>query len=238
VAAPTPPVPHGSATGRVFAGETSPSTVTDPDRPADRPDHDRPANRPDPAVLAWETLERETAYRCGGFRVRREVVRLPNGTETDFDTVVEPDAAVVLPVTPDEEVVVVDEWRQAVGRVARGLPAGTIEADEDPKAGARRELVEETGYAAETIDHLRTDEPANGLLDARHHAFLATGCRPTSTPDHDPDETIRVTTVPYDAFRKRVIDGQIDDGRSVIAVLGYEAVRDSNDGAAGTTTTE
>jgi ADP-ribose pyrophosphatase len=206
--------------------------VTDSDRSAGRADPDRPADRPHPDALAWETLDRETAYRCGGFSVRRERVRLPDGTETDFDAVVEPDAAVVLPLTPDGEVVVVDEWRQAVGRVARGLPAGTIEADEEPAAGARRELAEETGYAAESIEHLRTDEPANGLLDARHHAFLATGCRPTATPDHDADETIRVTTVPYEEFHAQVVDGHIDDGRSVIAVLGYEAVRDADGGGA------
>jgi len=77
--------------------------------------------------LAWETLAAETAYGCPCFDIVHEDVRLPDGTETDFDFLREGDSVVVLPLTGDGDVVVIEEWRQAVKRVNRGLPAGGVE---------------------------------------------------------------------------------------------------------------
>ena len=77
--------------------------------------------------LTWETTDSEIDYTCPGFEVRRDDVRLPDGTETDYHYVDEQPAVVVLPFTTDGEVVVIEEWRQAVGRVNRGIPAGTVE---------------------------------------------------------------------------------------------------------------
>ncbi|MFB6146812.1 MAG: NUDIX hydrolase [Halobacteriaceae archaeon] len=174
--------------------------------------------------LQWETVERETAYTCPGFDVRHERVRLPDGTETDYDYVHEPPAVVVLPLTPAGEVVLVEEWRQAVDRVNCGLPAGTVEADdEDLTAAARRELAEETGYDAETVEPLVAVEPANGVADSRHHHFVARGCAPTATRDLDADESIRVTTRPFEAFREQVLAGEVADGRATLAVSLYAA---------------
>ena len=75
-------------------------------------------------TLRWETLDTEHDYTCPGFDVRRDDVELPDGTDTDYHYVDESPAVVVLPLTPDGEIVVIEEWRQAVGRVNRGLPAG------------------------------------------------------------------------------------------------------------------
>jgi len=74
--------------------------------------------------LAWETLDTDIDYRCPGFDVRRDEVRFPDGETDGYHYVDEAPAVVVLPLTPDGDVVVIDEWRQAVGRVNRGLPAG------------------------------------------------------------------------------------------------------------------
>ena len=74
--------------------------------------------------LRWEMLDTEIDYTCPGFDVRRDDVRLPDGTETDYHYVDESPAVVVLPLTPDGDIVVIEEWRQAVDRVHRGLPAG------------------------------------------------------------------------------------------------------------------
>src|SRR6056297_3780549 len=100
--------------------------------------------------LAWETMASEIDYSCPGFAVRRDAVRLPDGTVTDYHHVDESPAVVILPLTPDGDVVVIDEWRQAVGRVNRGLPAGTVEPEDadDLERAAARELAEETGYEA------------------------------------------------------------------------------------------
>jgi ADP-ribose pyrophosphatase len=89
--------------------------------------------------LVWETLSSETGYACPGFDIAHETVRLPDGTETEFDYLSEGASVVVLPFTPEDEVVIVEEWRQAVGRVNRGLPAGGVEPEDPDRAAALRE---------------------------------------------------------------------------------------------------
>ena len=173
--------------------------------------------------LAWETTDSAIDYTCPGFDVRQDDVRLPDGTETDYHYVDEPPAVVVLPFTSDDEVVVIEEWRQAVGRVNRGLPAGTVEPDDDDLAlAARRELTEETGYEAGTVEHLTTTEPANGIANSVHHIFVATDCVDVDGQDLDFNESIRVETTDYDSLLSAVIDDEIRDGRAKLAVTTYE----------------
>lgn len=177
--------------------------------------------------LAWETLDREVAYTCPGFDVRNETVRLPDGIETDFDYLSEPASVCILPFRPDGDVVCIEEWRQAVSRVNRGLPVGTTEPDDDDlEAAARRELREETGHEADRLEPLVTVEPANGIADSVQHFFVADGCRPTAEQQLDHDESIRVTPVPYDALLEAVVDGEIRDGRTVLAVSFHRLVAD------------
>ena len=173
--------------------------------------------------LAWTTTGSETDYTCPGFAVRRDDVILPGGTETDFHSVEEPPAVVILPFTPDGDVVVIEEWRQAVGRVNRGLPAGTVDDDDaDLDAVAARELAEETGYEPDSLRYLCAAEPANGLLNSVHHYYLAHGCEPTAERDLDFNESIRVAVTDYDDLLESVFDGSIRDGRTVLGVTRYE----------------
>ncbi|MFB6103328.1 MAG: NUDIX domain-containing protein [Haloplanus sp.] len=173
--------------------------------------------------LRWETTDSAVDYTCPGFDVRRDEVVLPDGTETDYHYVDEPAAVVVLPFTPDGDVVVIDEWRQAVGRVNRGLPAGSVEStDTDLAAAARRELAEETGYEADTVTRLFAAEPTNGIVNAVHHYFVARDCVPSAERSLDFNESIRVSTADYDDLLAAVLDGDVLDGRTVSAVTGYE----------------
>jgi len=175
--------------------------------------------------LAWETLYGETAYMCPGFDIQRERVRLPDGTETDYDYLSESESVVIVPFTPDGEVVLIEEWRQAVKRVNRGFPAGGVEASDadDLATTARRELEEETGYEAETVEHLTTVEPANGIADAVFHYFVAEGCEPTGEQDLDHNESIRVTTADFADLEAAVRDDELRDGRTALGVLYYAA---------------
>lgn len=174
--------------------------------------------------LAWETLDSQTAYECPGFTIENESVVLPDGTETEFDYLSEPAAVVVLPFTSEGEVVVIEEWRQAVKRVSRGLPVGSVEpADEELATAARRELREETGYTADRVVHLCTTEPANGNADSVHHFFVAHGCAPTETQQLDFDESIRTDTTTLQELKDDIRTGEVRDGRAVLGVLYHEA---------------
>jgi len=172
--------------------------------------------------LAWETRTTDTAYSCPGFDIVHEDVQLPDGTETDFDFLREGDSVVVLPLTTDGEVVVIEEWRQAVKRVNRALPAGSMEdTDDAPRAAVDRELREETGYEADSVRHLYTAEPANGYADSVFHYFLAEGCTPTARQDLDFNESIRVETATFDDLLASVRSGELQDGRSAVGIMYY-----------------
>lgn len=170
---------------------------------------------------AWETLDREVAYSCDGFDIVREDVRLPDGERTDFDYLSEAESVVVLPFTIYGKVVVIDEWRQAVGRLNRGIPAGNMEPDEEPAAAARRELREETGYEAGKLSHMTTVEPANGFSDAVFHYYVARECEQTDQQDLDHDESISVETTTLDDLVAAVQDGDLRDGRAAFGVVYY-----------------
>jgi ADP-ribose pyrophosphatase len=181
--------------------------------------------------LAWETLDSRIDYACPGFDVRMDDVRLPDGTETDFHYVEEVETVVVLPFVADSaradpdtpEVVCIEEWRQAVGRVNQGLPAGGVEGDDtDLHTAAVRELAEETGYEADSFERLCSVEPVNGIANSVHHVFVARGCRPTADRDLDFNESIRPVTRAYDDLLAAVRADEVRDGRTVLAVSRYE----------------
>ena len=193
-----------------------------PDDEGDEPSDDTVGHDDTRDPLAWETLDSRLDYRCPGFDVRRDAVRFPNGTEGEYHSVEEPDAVVVLPFTPEGDVVVIEEWRQAVERVNRGLPAGSMEEhDDDPEVAVHRELAEETGYEAGTVEHLTSVEPANGFADAVFHYFVARDCEPTAQQDLDYNESISVGTTTLDALLDAARADDLRDGRSAMAVLYY-----------------
>jgi ADP-ribose pyrophosphatase len=173
--------------------------------------------------LAWETTGSRIDYRCPGFDVRADDVVLPDGTETDFHSVTEPPSVVVLPFTAGGDVVVIEEWRQAVRRVNLGLPAGGLETEdeEDVALAARRELAEETGYEAGAVEHMATYEPSNGLFDSVFHYFVAHGCEPTGERDLDFNESIRVGTRSFADLREMALTDELRDGRSALGILQY-----------------
>lgn len=173
--------------------------------------------------FAWEVLSRKTAYSCPGFDIEREIVRLPKGTETDFDFLVEPPSVVIIPFTVDGEIVLIREWREAVKRVNRGLPAGTAEStDEDLPAAAERELLEETGYVADRVEPLVTVEPANGVAAIEHHYFVAHDCEERSEQILEDDETIEVEVSAYHSVLADAARGDIRDGRTLLGLMYYE----------------
>jgi len=182
---------------------------------------------------SWETVRKDVSYTCPGFEIVTDTVRLPDGEETTFDYLSEDESVVVLPFTPSGEVVVIEEWRQAVGRHNHGLPAGSLEPGEDSEVGVRRELREETGYEVGSIERLTTVEPANGFSDAVFHYYAAYDCEPTAEQDLDHNETITVDLTSFDALVTAARKGELRDGRTAFGVVYYALFEDDTDVDAG-----
>jgi|SRR5580700_597570 ADP-ribose pyrophosphatase len=156
-------------------------------------------------------------------RLRADEIELPNGTIVPEYYVRESRGySVVVALTPDRHVVLVRQYRYGSDAIHLELPAGLLNADEDPRECALRELAEETGYEVEAC------EPAGEFLhepvrsNARAYVYLASGAHSARAPNPDPTEHLAVELAPLALFRTMLGDGRIDAGGSIAA--GYLAL--------------
>lgn len=136
-----------------------------------------------------------------------------------FKMVDHPGAAVIL-VVKDDQVLLVEQYRPAAGRLMLELPAGTIDLAELPLACAQRELQEETGYAAgewETLGHIY---PTPGYTNEILHLFLASGLT-KGEQNLDEDEDIKVRWMSLAEVEELIDNGGINDAKTIISVLKY-----------------
>ncbi len=163
------------------------------------------------------------------FDVEMWKVALSDGREVDRQVVVHPGAVTILAICDDESIVMIRNRRFAADQVLLELPAGTMEADEEPVNCARRELEEETGYRAGTIKPLIEFYTSPGICTERMYAFVASDLTHVGQ-DLDDTEEIDVEIVAADKIRQNLIDGKLLDGKT-IAVLGtYFAIDDARRG--------
>lgn len=157
-------------------------------------------------------------YRGRVFTLARENVTLGNGVTTDLDVIHHPGAAAMVPLTDDNEVVLLRQYRHAVGREIWEIPAGTLEKDENPQTCAAREIEEETGYAAANFVRLGNIIPVPGYSDENITLFLCTGLT-LKQQMLDADEQITVIPVPFDDAITMIRDGRIQDAKSIAGLF-------------------
>jgi 8-oxo-dGTP pyrophosphatase MutT (NUDIX family) len=121
-----------------------------------------------------------------------------------------PDWVNVVALTPDNAIVLVHEYRHGAGRVMTGLPSGGLAAGEPPIDGARRELHEETGYAARALIALGSCSPNPANHNNRCHSFLALDAAPRRERALDPGEDIAIETMPLERFAAALASGAIE----------------------------
>jgi ADP-ribose pyrophosphatase len=168
----------------------------------------------------WERLSSERLMQNPYFTLRSDRLRLPDGAVKDPYYVVErPDAAIVFPLTPSGEVVLVRQYRPPIDMMELGLPAGLIEEGEEPEKAARRELLEETGYAGSEWERLGAVASSPSLKDNWAHLYLARGVERAATPQPDEYERVEVVFVPVGEILGEVKAGNIVSSSGVAAVL-------------------
>lgn len=145
----------------------------------------------------------------------------PDGALHRRAIVLHPGAVTILPVFDDGRICLIRNFRPAVGCELFELPAGTLEPGEAPLATATRELEEETGYVAASIEPLREFWMSPGILNERMHLFLARGLRP-GTVSLDAGEIVAPHIVSGEEALAMVADGRIEDAKSLVGLLCYE----------------
>ncbi|UTV30107.1 NUDIX hydrolase [Photobacterium atrarenae] len=153
-------------------------------------------------------------WKC--FSVEQTTQTLPDGREVEFTTVKHPGAVVILPLTEDRELVMVHQYRPAIGRWILEFPAGTLEPNEDIQSCAKRELAEEVQLEAGQWHDMGELLPVPGFCDEVQHLYLAKAL--TSCPgDPDDDEVIEVVKLTRAEFEQKVANNTIQDAKTLAA---------------------
>jgi ADP-ribose pyrophosphatase len=147
-----------------------------------------------------------------------DTVELPDGSEAIREIVRHPGAVCVIPVTKDMDVVTVKQYRYAFEQIMLEIPAGKLEPGEDPFEAVKRELEEESGAVAKKIEYLGEIFTTVAIFDEKIHLYLATELE-FKNAHPDEDEFLEVETIPLSELYNMVMDGDIKDAKTQIAIL-------------------
>lgn len=178
----------------------------------------------DATGLEETILDSRRVFDGGFLKVDAVDVELPNGNTKVHEVIRHPGAVCVIALDDDERILLVRQYRTALERVTVEVPAGKLDAGEDPEDAVRRELSEETGYDAGNVRRLASIAPAAGYSDEIIHLYMATDLtRGEAHPDED--EFISAQWVDLECLIDSVLDGRIEDSKTVIAALICDALR-------------
>jgi len=164
------------------------------------------------------TVATEYIYRGRVVTLRIDTLRLRDGREVRREIVEHRGAVAVVPRLDDGTVLLVRQYRQAVGEWLLEVPAGTLEPGEDPDACAARELQEEIGWRAGRLQRMFRQYLAPGYSSEVLHAYVADQLE-AAQAHTEPDEEIEVVPVSTREIEPMILDGRISDAKSIAALL-------------------
>ncbi len=164
-----------------------------------------------------KTLETEFIYKGNILNLRRDKVTTING-ESYREIVEHNGASAIAAITENKTMIMVKQYRKPAEKVLLEVPAGKRDGNESFENVAIRELKEETGYTAGCIEHLGKMYLSPGYSNEELHLYLATELIPGET-SFDDNEAIDIYEYPIDDLVNMVMSGEIEDGKSQVAIL-------------------
>lgn len=173
---------------------------------------------PEPWPLVRSALDK--SYFA--FSIRTDTVRCPQtGQEYDFYVLESRDWINIIPLTPDDQVVMVKQYRHGTREICLEIPGGLPEPGDTPADTAQRELLEETGYEAKEFIFLGSACPQPAILNNHSITYLARDVRKIQAPQLDEAEDIEVVLVPLSDIPDLIREGEITNAMVVLAFYWY-----------------
>ena len=165
-----------------------------------------------PKIPIPETLDSEVVY-SGYFDLKVDHLQLPHGPKRAYTTLnVKAHAAAVLAKTPEGKFIINKEYRHPTGKWLLSCPGGRIDPGESPLEAARRELIEETGYAGDQLSLLGSAFPFAGVSDQLIHYVLIENARYQQPPALEPFELIHTELKTLEELKEEIASGAPIDG--------------------------
>ena len=154
---------------------------------------------------------------CNHFSAHLDEVSLRNGERGKRIRIDHPEAAGIIPFVTDDEIIMVKQYRYALGRTTLEIPAGKVDQGESPEDCAKRELLEETGYDTETLELICTYAPAIGYSNEMIHLFTGRNLKKVNEKI-DEREIDSIERMTVHKLREMIKGGHILDGKTIIAL--------------------
>lgn len=174
-------------------------------------------------IRSFERLDRKLIDSNHVFDYCRDTLKLPDGRTVEYATLLHKGAAAVVPVLSDGRILLVKQYRHAIGRVSLEIPAGGRDSEEEEFiTAAARELEEETGYRSDELEHLISIITAIAYCDEKIEVYVAKNLKP-SKQKLDPDEFIEIVPYELSEIMGMIYRGEIKDSKTIAAVMSYYA---------------
>jgi ADP-ribose pyrophosphatase len=168
--------------------------------------------------MPWKRLSTRPIYRNNWISLREDIVELPDGRTTLYGVVTCSPCVGVLPFLDADTVLLIKQYRYIAQRVTWEMPTGGVHRGESLAEAAQRELAEEVGYRAGKLTQICTYHTSKSVVDETAHLFLGEELEALELPADD-TEFIAVQPFPFDEVLRMVMQGEITDSMTIIAVL-------------------
>ncbi len=168
--------------------------------------------------LKEKTLKENIIFEGRIFTVRKDEIQLPNGHKSTREVAYHNGGVCVAPLTENNELIVVEQFRYPYKEILTEIPAGKLEKGEDPYDAGMRELEEETGYVARELKSLGKFYPTPGYCSEVIHIYYADELE-FKKQNLDEGEFLQVGKIKLEDAVKMVMNGEIRDGKTQTAIL-------------------
>lgn len=177
------------------------------------------------SVESWKRLSSKPIYQNRWLSLREDLVELPDGKRTIYGVVTCGDCVGILPFVDREHVLLIQQYRYVAGRATWEMPTGGAHPGETLEEAAQRELEEEAGYRAGRLTKIVAYHTSKSVLDETAHLYLAEELQPVHAQSADETEFIERHIFPFASALRMVMDGEILDSMTIIAVLHAARIR-------------